>query len=423
MKKGECAHPIRIHGLCACCGEEISKTSEKLFTALHHNSDILVSSTEAERHNEESFRRLTDEKKMVLLLDLDQTIIHTSVTRKFSGYYRELKEMPEKNATEEEKVIREIVEMSVEGFPYYVKKRDMLDWFLKKASEHFEVHIYTMGNKEYGNTVASILDRDRKIFGTRIVTRDDNLGCFEKDLSRIFPTNTKNVIILDDRPDVWGFSRNLLPIRPYVFFRSGDINSPDVLSGRKKGEKEEAEEADRAHVRKEDLLGAILGECVAQMFDEELKRIMCVLLEIHREYFETAEKDVVKILDRKKNVFEGCVARFFSSSFETEQYLSSLFVHHGGAIDVYVSKRTTHVIITEGGIYLGPPPNRTIKYVGAKWMHESIFSLRRLDEEQFACSPSAFAYGVESGTESATESELEGESNDSLYDKIVKETQ
>lgn len=48
-----------------------------------------------------------------------------------------------------------------------------------------------------------------------------------KSLARLFPVNTKMVVIIDDRADVWPKNRlNLIKVRPYDFFLGiGDINS------------------------------------------------------------------------------------------------------------------------------------------------------------------------------------------------------
>lgn len=419
-KDSKCLHPIRAHGLCACCGEKLPQPEGKLHVALHSNTNLLLSRVEAQKQNEESYAKLMKEKRMVLLLDLDQTIIHTSVTRKFAAYYEELLKLPEKKESKEEAVIREVRTISFDGYKYYVKKRDGLDWFLKKASEYFEIHVYTMGNKQYGTAIADLLDKERKIFGQRIVTRDDNMGCFEKDLARLFPTNTKNVVILDDRPDVWNFSSNLLPIRPYTFFQEGDLNCPRFLAGKRKirEEKEEQEPGKLA----DDLVQQILRECVVCLRDTELERVMACLMTIHAEYFSDAfqkssegKKGVISILEKKKQVFVGCRAKFFCSSFEAEQYFCSLFTHHGGTLDLFVSRSTTHVIIASGGAYMGPPPSSRIKYVGINWVTESVYNLRRMGECDFSAPLNASVYTNESDgdTDSGTRS------TDSLYSKIL----
>ncbi|OAG29551.1 RNA polymerase II subunit A C-terminal domain phosphatase [Nematocida displodere] len=422
VRNGECLHSVQVHGLCAHCGQEVSKKGAPLFVALHNNTGVLFSVEEAERHNEASYARLTGEKRMILLLDLDQTIIHTSILKRFSKYYEELVSQPPIRETREERAIREVKEISIDGFKYYVKLRDGLECFLARANEYFEIHVYTMGNRPYGEAIARIIDPERKYFGTRIVTRDDNLGCFEKDLKRLFPTNSKNVVILDDRPDVWGFCSNLFPVRPYTFFKTGDINSPEVL--RLKGGRRE-EEAGGPASENDGLVDQIVSECVASLYDNELSKIMGHLLSIHQIFFSRpfqtsarAEAGVVSILADMKSIFKGCIARVFSSSFDVEKFYLSLFEHYGGSADVYVSKRTTHVIISEGGTYIGPPPRKNIKYVNINWVHESIFALKRLNEENFTASPDSCA--CDGGD--SEESTFSHGSNDSLYEQILHES-
>jgi RNA polymerase II subunit A-like phosphatase len=47
-----------------------------------------------------------------------------------------------------------------------------------------------------------------------------------KNLERLFPVDTKMVVIIDDRGDVWKWSANLIRVRPFDFFVGiGDINS------------------------------------------------------------------------------------------------------------------------------------------------------------------------------------------------------
>ena len=46
-----------------------------------------------------------------------------------------------------------------------------------------------------------------------------------KQLKRIFPCDDRTVLVIDDRSDVWQYSRNLVPVSPYSFFIGiGDVN-------------------------------------------------------------------------------------------------------------------------------------------------------------------------------------------------------
>lgn len=109
---------------------------------------------------------------------------------------------------------------------YYVKLRPGLRLFLENISKLYELHIYTMGTRAYALNVARIVDPEGKIFGSRVLSRDESGSMTEKDLRRLFPKNTKMVVIIDDRGDVWKWSDNLIRVKPYDFFVGiGDINS------------------------------------------------------------------------------------------------------------------------------------------------------------------------------------------------------
>src|SRR5690606_20019711 len=112
------------------------------------------------------------------------------------------------------------------GCWYYVKMRPGLKEFLERVSELYECHIYTMGTRAYALNVAKIVDPDGKIFSNRLLSRDESGSLTQKNLKRLFPVDTKMVVIIDDREDVWNYSRNLIKVRPYSFFVGiGDINS------------------------------------------------------------------------------------------------------------------------------------------------------------------------------------------------------
>jgi RNA polymerase II subunit A-like phosphatase len=83
-----------------------------------------------------------------------------------------------------------------------------------------------MGTRAYVQHIAEIVDPDRKIFGDRILSRDESGSLVAKNLQRLFPVDTKMVVIIDDRGDVWKWNDNLVKVTPYDFFIGiGDINS------------------------------------------------------------------------------------------------------------------------------------------------------------------------------------------------------
>ena len=165
-------------------------------------------------------------KKLSLVVDLDQTIIHATVDPTVAEWQQD----PNNPNHEAVKSVRafQLVDdgPGARGCWYYIKLRPGLMEFLESVSEIYELHIYTMGTRAYAQNIANIVDPQRKIFGDRILSRDESGSLTAKSLQRLFPVDTKMVVIIDDRGDVWHWSANLIKVTPYDFFVGiGDINS------------------------------------------------------------------------------------------------------------------------------------------------------------------------------------------------------
>ncbi|KAI5127492.1 RNA polymerase II subunit A C-terminal domain phosphatase [Nematocida parisii] len=495
----QCNHPVRIEGMCGCCGADVNERSEELFTLLHNNTSLLLNKKEAERVNEEMYTGTVKSKRLVLLLDLDQTVIHTSASGKFKKYFEALRpyltqESPDTSTPDnetaqstpeisgdmtacieesiskeikmgldcdksnninsnrtrritdinidqrkrrkltgsaelldiqkkKERTFNDIREIKIEGHSYYVKLRDNLQWFLEEVSKYYEIHIYTMGNKSYACSIAGLLDPTGKLFGSRIISRDDNFGCFDKDIKRLFPTNSKHVVILDDRPDVWGFVDNLYPIRPYYYFQTDDINSPEALQGMKSALSEDVRNSPVGEVfrNKNDLIELIDRECILTYFDNELEKVLSGLKEVHTEFFST-QQDTASILKKKKEIFKGCTAEIFSSVNEYTLYLNLLFKHHGGQTFSHGSvNKVTHLITTGNGRIRSVWKNKKDPVIDpvcvqVEWMHESIYAFKRLDEKEFILNVDDLESAQEEPDTSTASSSDGNHSNDELID-------
>lgn len=159
-------------------------------------------------------------------MDLDQTIIHACVDPSI-GEWKDDPFCVNHEAVKDVRAFR--LEEDVTGGRgtwYYLKLRPGLKEFLERICQIYELHIYTMGTRAYALAVKKIVDPDGSIFGERVLSRDENGNMTSKSLARLFPVDTKMVVIIDDRGDVWDWSNNLLRVKPYDFFVGiGDINS------------------------------------------------------------------------------------------------------------------------------------------------------------------------------------------------------
>ena len=204
---------------------------------VHNNVALTISEAEASRVEDEAKRRLLAARKLSLVVDLDQTIIHATVDPTVGDWQKEASNPNHEAVKDVRSFLLKDDGPGNRGCWYYVKLRPGLQEFLENVSKIYELHIYTMGTRQYAKNIAEIIDPEEKIFGDRILSRDESGSMIAKNLQRLFPVDTKMVVIIDDRADVWKWSPNLIKVTPYDFFVGiGDINSsflpkkPDIKS-------------------------------------------------------------------------------------------------------------------------------------------------------------------------------------------------
>ncbi|KAI7899351.1 uncharacterized protein BX663DRAFT_521402 [Cokeromyces recurvatus] len=224
---GYCSHEVIYFGLCAVCGrqvEEDENAPKDHIDMTHNSSGIVVSYKEAKRLEKEDEKRLLKERKLSLIVDLDQTILHAAWEPHIANWVDEQK-------VKDNDKVKDMSTFSLDGSmnKYTIKLRPGLREFLNKISKYYEMHVYTMGTRAYADAVAKIIDPEGKLFQDRILSRDENGSMTKKRLERLFPSDQTKVIVLDDRADVWDYSPNLIQIKPYEYFAGiGDINAPPL---------------------------------------------------------------------------------------------------------------------------------------------------------------------------------------------------
>lgn len=233
-----CLHAVQYFGLCCFCGKDMTQvtwasssddTVYAKINMIHNQTSLTISEDEASKAEEELQRRLLKNRKLSLVVDLDQTIIHACIEPTI-GEWQNDPTSPNYEAVKEVRSFQlndDWPRGVASGCWYYIKMRPGLKKFLNRISEMYELHVYTMGTRAYAMNIAKIVDPEKKLFGDRIISRDENGSITTKSLSRLFPVNTKMVVIIDDRADVWPQNRsNLVKVVPYDFFLGiGDINS------------------------------------------------------------------------------------------------------------------------------------------------------------------------------------------------------
>ena len=138
------------------------------------------------------------ENKKTLILDLDETLVHSS----FTPF--------EKNDI--------VLEVDFEGVIYkiYVLVRPFAKEFLNNVSKYFEVVIFTASIPKYASPLLNILDTEKNI-KHRLYREDCTYinGLFIKDLKRL-NRPLKDLIIVDNSPLAYAFNaENGLPIKTW----------------------------------------------------------------------------------------------------------------------------------------------------------------------------------------------------------------
>lgn len=231
LSNGSCKHDVFIAGLCGVCGIKLDSPQSSSFSMVHSVPGLKVSKDYAESLGKDDQVRLTFEKKLVLLVDLDQTLLHTT----------------------HEKVDEN--DLNIHSFRlwaghpvYHTKLRPHLNEFLRRVSNLYELHIFTFGCRKYAHKIASIIDPTHRYFGNRILSRDESVDqfCKQGNLNNLFPCGDSMVCIIDDRADVWRDPKgkeceNLIQVKPYLYFKTSISDGAARSSAEKDLEADECE--------------------------------------------------------------------------------------------------------------------------------------------------------------------------------------
>lgn len=319
-----CLHEIVYAGLCAVCGMTIDEDDQNegkqtksnvnrdkdtsKATLSYSNQQIKVSRSEVNRINRQHMARLKDSKKLILVVDLDQTVIHCGIDSSISDWVKTEKPKDVHKFCLEEDIRPWLQKQSVfirkqymnmSPFTknwYYVKTRPFLKEFFDAIKDKFELHIYTMATRAYAEEIAKIIDPDGSLFQNRILSRDENNSLTTKSLDKVFPVEQDLVLIIDDRGDVWDWSPNLIRVIPYNYFQGiGDINNMNLPKQDLKDIPTNVDE--KTHTERDDQLKILKGQ----------------LLDLHSSFYVEYEgtgphdKDIRKILRSKRiDILRGC---------------------------------------------------------------------------------------------------------------------
>lgn len=248
-----CKHGTQIMGMCADCGKDMTEVdymsiagTERAKIKMDHGAEgPLLSQEVAAKIERENTDRLLKNRKLSLIVDLDQTILHATfdptvgewIKAKDAFEKRRSTTPPDHDPPPESvnwPALEDVISFQLpsdhghmgHSERYYVKPRPGLQRFMNNLSELYEMHVYTMGVRSYANAICAALDPSGAWFGSRVLSRNESGSDRVKNLKRLFPSDQSMVVVIDDRADVWNWSPNLVRVIPFEFFvGTGDINA------------------------------------------------------------------------------------------------------------------------------------------------------------------------------------------------------
>lgn len=331
----------------------------------------------------ERARRLEEQKKMFsvqklcLVLDLDHTLLNSAKFVEIDLVHEEI--LRKKEEQDREKPYRHLFRFPHMGM--WTKLRPGIWNFLEKASNLFELHLYTMGNKLYATEMAKLLDPKGDLFAGRVISRGDDGDPFDgvervpksKDLDGVLGMESA-VVIIDDSVRVWPHNKlNLIVVERYIYFpcsrRQFGLPGPSLL------------EIDHDERLEDGTLASCLG----------------VIQRIHQNFFahqSVDEADVRNILaTEQQKILAGCRI-VFSRVFpvgEANPHLHPLWQtaeQFGAVCTSQIDEQVTHVVANSLGtdkVNWALSTGRFVVHPG--WVEASALLYRRANEHDFAIKP------------------------------------
>lgn len=282
---------------------------------------------------------------------------------------------------------------------YHTKFRPGYKDFLERMSKIFELHIVTFGDRSYAHKIADLMDPGRIYFHDRILSRNEIINQTAKtdNLKYLFPCGDLMVCIIDDRDDVWNYAKNLIMVKPYVYFKNtGDINDPTMNSNTIPTDLSEGK-----------------SEVVLEDKDDYLNYLEKILQQIHDRYYQELDEnfivknksienfkdkdlpDVKNLLpELKSEVLKDVVITFsgvIPTGYDmTRQRCYQMAISLGAQVNTQLTDpQTTHLVAANYGTSKVheaqklAKTNNNIHIVTPEWLIECNYKWIRCDESDY----------------------------------------
>ncbi|KAG5376236.1 hypothetical protein IGI04_040832 [Brassica rapa subsp. trilocularis] len=361
--KVPCEHPGTFGNMCFVCGQKVEVTGVS-FGYIHKG--FKLQQDEVTRLRDIDMKALQSQRKLCLVLDLDHTLLNSTVLRDLKPEEEYLKSHT--HSLQGDVSGGDI--FMLEFMHMMTKLRPFVHSFLKEASKMFVMYIYTMGDRPYARQMAKLLDPKGEYFGERIISRDDGTVKHQKSLDVVLGQE-KAVLILDDTENAWpGQKDNLIVIERYHFFASSCKQFDHRFQSLSQLKSDESEP--------EGVLSAVLK----------------VLKQTHSLFFQDggedlSSRDVRSLLKQvRKEILKGCkvvFSRVFPTKCQAEDHpLWRVAEGLGATCATEVDASVTHVVAMDVGTEKVRWAIREKKFVVHRgWIDAANYLWKKQPEDNF----------------------------------------
>lgn len=226
-----CPHNCTFKSLCVDCGTVIQQIKKNENFSLDWISPGLSVTKEyaVENMYKKENNVLLNRKKLRLVLDLDETLIHCIKIDKPKEDVMDIEgeeEDEEVFVEETRNKLPKTTSFNHGSFQlgdsfFYVYLRPKVEEFIDIVSQFFDIYIYTHGTTKYAHKVLDFLketmEKQGLNFNVQGISSRNTSHKSEKKLSKMLCQRSTSVIV-DDNPNVWNVDdqKNILRVTPFL---------------------------------------------------------------------------------------------------------------------------------------------------------------------------------------------------------------
>ncbi|MQM12723.1 hypothetical protein Taro_045643 [Colocasia esculenta] len=329
-------------------------------------TDLKLGALEIDRLRGADLKNLLRQGKLILVLDLDHTLLNSTRLVDLSSEEQYLLEQADAMKEDPNRSL-----FKLESMHMLTKLRPFVHTFLREASMLFEMYIYTMAERSYALEIAKLLDPEKVYFHSKVISQSDCTQRHQKGLDVILGAES-TVLILDDTEMVWQkHKENLIVMERYHYFSSSCRQfryAEKSLSEMRQDERES---------------------------DGALATILGILKRVHEMFFnqvggsDISSGDVRQMLKNiRKEIFADCkivFSRIFPSNARPENQLIWKMCEQLGAVcSAEIDTTVTHVVSVDAGTEKAKWALQNEKFlVHPRWVEGAFYLWRRFPEEDF----------------------------------------